>query len=216
MLRGILPTAAAWALAVGTLLALTGSPALAHERRAIGDGEYMMVVGFLNEPAFVNGQNGLDLRIFTVAEGVNIEEAEPEQRIGIEGLEETLQAEVSVGGSHPMPLTLEPRFRDPGAYDGHFFPTATGDYTFHIVGSVDGLEIDETFTSSPEGFSSVEPVDELQYPEQVPSNQELASQLSDSGGDDDSNTVPIVVGIIGIVLGAAGLGAGGLALMRRA
>ena len=174
-----------------------------------------MVVGFLGEPAYLNQPNGLDLRFYTVEEGVELLEATAEERTGVEGLEETLQAEVSFGGEAPMPLTIEPRFRDPGAYDGNFLPTAVGDYTFHITGTVNGTEIDETFTSSPEGFGAIE--EPTEYPVQIQTNQELEAALGSGGeeeDDSDSSTMPIVLGIIGIVLGAAGLGAGGMALTR--
>ncbi len=45
-------------------LVATGSAitAIAHEHREVADGQYELTVGFLNEPAFVNQQNGLDLR----------------------------------------------------------------------------------------------------------------------------------------------------------
>jgi hypothetical protein len=202
--------------------------ASAHERRAVGE-KYMMVVGFLNEPAFVGLENGLDLRIFTGPDGADLAELPTAERVGIEGLEETLEAEVIVG-ERTMALEIEPRFRDPGAYNGHFFPTATGDYTFHISGTVEGTAIDETFTSSPETFSSVAGTTELQFPVKVPSNEELAAEIesvkasgsgSGSGStatatedDDDNSDMAMILGIVGIVVGAVGIGIGGLALSR--
>ena len=93
-------------------------------------------------------------------------------------------------------------------------PTATGVYSFHIIGTIEGMDVDETFTSGPETFSEIE--EPAEYPVQVQTNQELEAALgSESGSDEsDSNALPITIGVIGIVLGAAGLAAGGLALTR--
>jgi len=207
---------AAALLVAGTLFVRT-SPASAHERRAVpaGDEEYGFVVGFLGEPAYLNQPNGLSVRVYTVEPGVELLEATSEQRVGVEGLEETLQAEVSQGAAEPMALTLEGAFGEPGAYDGNFLPTALGDYTFHITGTINGEEIDETFTSSPETFSSID--EPAEYPVQIQTNQELEAALGSDGSssDDDSDSnAPMIIAIIGVVLGAAGVVAGGVALSR--
>jgi hypothetical protein len=226
-MKRIAPVMIVTLVAVITGLWSTGNPtASAHERRAIGD-KYMMVVGFLGEPAFVDEPNGLDLRIFTGPAGANLQELPADERVGIEGLEETLEAEVTFG-EQTMKLEIEPRFRDPGAYDGNFFPTAVGDYTFHIFGMVEDTPIDETFTSSPETFSPINDVAELQFPAKVPSNLDLDERLSavegDAGGsdspsataddDDDDSSTALIVAIVGVVAGVAGLAAGGFALAR--
>ncbi|MBA3451046.1 MAG: hypothetical protein H0T18_07535 [Chloroflexia bacterium] len=39
-----------------------------------------------------------------------------------------------------------------------------GAYTFRIFGTIGDTEIDESFTSSPEGFSSVEDPTPFQFP----------------------------------------------------
>ena len=39
-----------------------------------------------------------------------------------------------------------------------------GDYTFRIYGTIDGTEIDESFTSGPETFGAVEDPAPLQFP----------------------------------------------------
>ena len=70
----------------------------AHEVREIDD--ITMVVGFLDEPVFVGQKSGLDLRV-THAE-------EP-----VEGLEETLEAEV-IFGDETRALELSPAFGEPG------------------------------------------------------------------------------------------------------
>ncbi len=137
------------ALVLATTFVSVGS---AHEHREVADGQYELTIGFLDEPAYVNLKNGLSVRVVTV---------DGEQPV--EGLEDTLEAEV-IYGDQSMSLELEPVFNDPGHYRAIFFPTATGAYTFHITGEIEGHEIDEEFTSGPETFSEVEPIEPLQFP----------------------------------------------------
>lgn len=137
------------ALLLSATFALTGS---AHEHRTVVDDTYELTIGFLDEPAYVNLKNGLSLRVVTV-----------DGEKPVEGLVDTLEAEV-IYGDQSMELQLEPVFNDPGHYRAIFFPTATGAYTFHITGEIEGNEIDETFESGPETFSEVEPIEPLQFP----------------------------------------------------
>jgi len=41
---------------------------------------------------------------------------------------------------------------------------ATGDYTFRIVGDIEGTPVDETFTSSPQGVDAVQPREPFEFP----------------------------------------------------
>ena len=75
-----------------TLLATTA--VLGHEEREVG--EYTLVVGFLDEPVYSGEKSGLDLRVSRGEEPV-------------EGVEETLAAEVTFGGS-TRELALSPAF----------------------------------------------------------------------------------------------------------
>jgi hypothetical protein len=202
-----LPLALLFVLAIGGI-------ASAHEHREVGD--YTFVVGFLSEPAFLNQVNGIDLRI-TDKDGK-----------GVEGLEKTLQAQVMKDGK-TMPVTLEGRWKDPGAYNGYFIPTKAGPYIFHFTGEINGATIDETFESSPEGFDEVDDTAALEFPEKLTPPQELTSQLEAVQGASaqvkaaqDAATAAQAsaqqaqtFGIIGIVVGIIGIGVGGYALMRR-
>ena len=152
----------ACAVTVLTLFALLPALAGAHEVREVGEGKYRVVVGFLDEPAFAGELNGLDLRVTLNEEGTPAPDGSV-TRTPVEGLAASLQAEV-IFGDQRMALPLEPAFGDPGAYAFHFFPMVAGDYTFHIFGTIEGVPIDEFFTSSPEGFNSVQPVEPLQFP----------------------------------------------------
>lgn len=183
------------------------SPVSAHERRQVGD--IWMVVGFLSEPAFLNGQNGLDLTVYKLKPGVDPAKQTSADRDPITGLEKTLQAEVIKDGQ-TMPLTLTARFNVPGAYNGVFFPTAAGPYTFHITGDVNGQKVDEKFTSG-NGFNSVEDVNALQFPVKIGTTQDLKAAVDDAG---DDSPVPLILAIVAVVLGAGGLALGGVALAR--
>lgn len=151
---------------MAAIVALLPLTTLAHEQRDITGGKYEMVVGFLDEPAFVGLKNGLDLRVTkpvagaaqaatTPAAGASDDDAPA--GTPVDGLVGTLKAQV-IFGDQTMDLRLEPTFGESGAYHAILFPMAAGDYTFHISGMIEGTAVDERFTSSPEGFGSVEAV----------------------------------------------------------
>jgi hypothetical protein len=157
--------AAVSSLTLGAALVLV-SPltAEAHEVRQLADGKYEIVVGFIDEPVFAGDKSGLEFFVSdlsTTATPVAGEQAA--EGTAVEGLEETLKAEV-IFGDQTMELPLEARFYTPGAYESVFFPMKSGDYTFRIYGTIDGTDIDESFTSSPEGFGAVEDPAPLQFP----------------------------------------------------
>ena len=137
----------------------------AHEEREIGDGRFNVVVGFIDEPAFVGEKNGLYLRVtWSAAAGAETPAAGGEEEgTPVEGLAGTLEAEV-IFGEQTMELELTPAFGEPGVYQSVFFPTEPGDYAFRVFGEIEGNQIDESFTSSPEGFDSVQEIEPFQFP----------------------------------------------------
>jgi hypothetical protein len=181
----------------GVLTAVVGTGlALAHESRDVG--EYTLTVGFLDEPVYNGQKSGLDLR---VARG-----EEP-----VEGLDETLQAEVTFGGD-TRALPLSAAFGEPGAYRSVFFPTAAGQYSFRIFGTIEGTEIDETFTSGPDTFGDVQDVAGGQFPVILPPIADVARDANTGAGAASTATIGLVLGGAGLV---AGLLALGVALGRR-
>lgn len=189
--RARLGPAIAAALAV---IAVTAGSALGHEERSLGP--YTMVVGFIGEPVFVGQKSGLELFVGR-GEG---EAGEP-----VEGLETTLHATV-VQGDDRRELTLGPRFDAPGWYESVFLPTRAGAYAFHITGTVEGMEVDETFTSSPDGFGEVEEVSSAQFPVQLPAAADVGDEAR--RGAEAAGLIPVAlgVGVAGLVAGLAGLG----------
>lgn len=178
-----------------TMVASIGST-LAHESRDIDD--ITMIVGFADEPVFTGQKSGLDLRV--------THDGEP-----VEGLEETLSAEV-IFGDQTRDLEISPRFGEPGAYRSVFFPTAAGPYTFHIFGEIDGEPIDERFTSGPDTFSEVQDATTGQFPVVLPAAGDTARDAEAGAAAAGTATIALVVGGAGLV---AGLVALGLALSRR-
>ena len=83
--------------------------------------------------------------------------------IRVERERQALKAEV-IFRDQTMELPLSARFNTPGAYESVFFPSQPGDYTFRIYGTLDGADVDESFTSSPEGFGAVEDPAPLHFP----------------------------------------------------
>jgi hypothetical protein len=205
---------------VGALALVAGaiassSSALAHEHRAVGN--YGFVVGFINEPAIENEPNGLSLEVKFYPNGVPAEGDEAAEAAGqpVVGLDETLKAEVSVGGgAKKMDLTLEPAFGEEGAYEAHFIPTLAGDYTYHISGKVQDTNVDETFTSSPEGFSSVDARDDLEFPDKLPSTAALQAAINNNSSSSSDDTARAIA-IVGIIVGIIGVAVGGIALATR-
>ena len=168
-------------LAVAGLLALAmvaiPLTASAHENRTVAD-DYEFVVGFVTEPAIAGEVNGVLLEVSSGGQPV-------------EGLSDTIQVQIILG-DQTKDVTLTPAFDAPGTYTSTFIPTVEGDYTFRFQGEIEGLAIDETFTSSPEGFASVEPRSDYEFP---------AAESSAVR----SVALPALVGAVLLAVGGAGL-----------
>jgi len=194
--------------AVCAVLALVIMPALvsAHGGREVG--EYELTVGFFVEPAYEGEKNGVDLRVATGDE-------EP-----VEGVHETLEVEV-IYGEDSMVLPLRAVFNTPGRYTADFFPTVSGPYTFRFFGTIGDLAVDESFTSEVDGFNSVQPTEDKQFPVRVASARELQGAVTGSTeaieAADDSASVAATRANIALGLGALGLlaGVGALTLSLR-
>ena len=157
---------------------------------------------------------------------------------GVTGLEQTLQVEVThVPTGATRLMRFHPMTGAPGQYKADFIPTASGQYIFHMIGTIEGMLIDERFESGVGTFDDVQPANVIQFPESAASSRELESAVRGAlesaqkaedhalsaidaatiGREEASaaNTLAIagiVVGAVGIVIGAAGMVA---ALRRR-
>ncbi len=207
----------AWLLPTILLLLLVmASSVLAHETRVVGS--YRLVVGFAVEPAFEGQMNGVDLRV---------SEGEGEAATPVEGLQETLQVEVThveSGISQIMPLRAV--FGAPGRYTNDWIPSLPGAYRFRFFGAIGDLTIDETFESGPDTFGAVETAGELYFPEAVPAAREVegAARGAQEAADEALSQATAaaaqlqtlqILAIVAVVLALAALVAS-LAGLRRA
>lgn len=154
-----------------------------------------------------------------------------ELTVGVEGLEHTLQVEVThVPSGVKRLMTLTAIFDEPGYYKADFIPTASGQYTFHFTGAIEGMRIDEVFESGVGRFDDVQPATAIQFPESAASSREMEAALRgvlegvqvaqdtalgvQSAADSAQNSastattlamVGIVVGAVGIMVGCVGM-----------
>ncbi|HEU4323995.1 MAG TPA: hypothetical protein VFS21_12675 [Roseiflexaceae bacterium] len=183
-------------LALALLLTLIALPfslssALAHGH--ITEGDYELVIGFRNEPAYQGEPNGLDLSVTNTKTGEKVKD-----------LAGTLKAEI-IRGSAKRELTLRAQWGEDGAYTADILPTESGDYTWRIFGTINGTPIDVSMTSSPDTFSSVAARTTASFPAAEPGAAELAAQAQTA----------LMVGAAGVVLGLAGLVVGIMGLRAR-
>jgi hypothetical protein len=187
----VLSFASTIVIVAASVLLFSGA-AYAHERRTVGP--YQLVVGWLNEPAYVGELNSLDLRI-----------TDTRTNQPVSGVEKTLAADVTAGGLAPFTLTVTARFGTAGAYNGWVMPTVVGTYAFHIKGKIESLDMDEKFTSGPGTFGDMQDTAALQYPTKVPVGDELGQKLDRiSSGVDQTRVVALAALVVGVLaLGGA-------------
>jgi hypothetical protein len=200
--------------------------ASAHEEREIGP--YTVEVGFGDEPTYAGERNSVVMFIHDTQTGDAVTDLGP-----------TLQVEVSTGNQTMEPLTMEPNFEEgefgtPGDYRAFFIPTRPGDYSFHFTGTIGDTEVDETFSSGPDTFDSVQDPSSIEFPVKDPTvgelseaiqrlqprveravaaQQQATAQVAALRDDVDSakSTAALalviggVLGLLGVALGTAGL-----------
>lgn len=139
--------------------------------------------------------------------------------VGVEGLEATLQVEVThVDSGASQTMNLRPAFEDPGHYVADLIPTDVGVYRFRVFGVVEGNSVDESFISRGGGgdFDDIRASADLQFPRVVPAAREIegAARGAQASADDaaDGAAAARTMGLIGIVLGVIGVAVGGAAL----
>ncbi|MBI2847026.1 MAG: hypothetical protein HYX82_04000 [Chloroflexi bacterium] len=196
-----------WAImAVFLALLLTPSNALAHERRDVG--KYQFVVGFIMEPAFEGQKNGVELRV------TNTETQQP-----VEGLERTLQVEVThVPSGVSRVFKLRAIFRDPGHYTTDLLLTSPGHYRLRFFGTIEGREVNETFESRSGGgqFNDVESSTDIQFPQALAEAREIEAAVRGSQNTaqqaqgvaldaKDKASSASTLAMVGIALGAIGI-----------
>lgn len=180
------------------LIPFTASVARAHGHTEVGD--YEIVIGFHNEPAYQGEPNGLDLFVTNKKTGEKVND-----------LADTLKAEL-IFGSAKKELKVEAQWGEDGAYTAYVLPTQAGDYTWHIWGDIKGTPIDVSMTSSPDTFSSIEAKSTVAFPAAEATPAELQAQVAAA---QQAAQVALIVGVLGAVLGVAGIVVGVLGLRAR-
>ena len=189
--------AVTFAIAIlGVLLFAPSSPALAHETRTVGD--IVVSVGWGNEPTYAGYQHPVEV-FFAEAGGSEEEDGPPISDADVQ-VEVFFGAEAS--GASSVRLAMEEAFGDPGHFEADMIPTRPGTYTFRLTGTVAGQEIDEVFTSGPDTFSDVGLTASIQFPEQDPTNGELAERIARiddrAGGSDTSLWIAIAAAVMAL------------------
>lgn len=132
------------------LLLLGTVGALAHQTKAVGDGKYLVIVGFAKEPAYTDERNGLDLTI-----------RKADDRQPVENLEKTLFAEItSPDGKSKRTLPLRAQYGKPGSYTADIVLTQPGIYKLRIWGMIYDTEFEVVFDSH-----EVKPLSDLRFPD---------------------------------------------------
>ena len=195
------------ALALAILISLVSgstSQAFAHQRQlyTIGDQDYLIVIGSLNEPIFVDDKSGVDLRVLR-ADPNNPMNSSAEEAAPVEGLEETVQVELAAG-NNTRTLQFEPAFGEPGAYEAPFYPTVATTISYRVFGTINDTPVDLTFTCTPTGeagavadnstvqisegvvrkgieggYGCPTPVTDAGFPEPLMSNNEIVTSLEE-------------------------------------
>lgn len=156
------------AIAATILMGLAAQPAAAHETREVD--RFTFVVGWVDEPAYSGIPNQVDLRI-----------TETDSEEPYVDLTDTLDVDITFGDEMTT-MTMRPAFRvdvygEPGTYVADLVPSRPGQWEFRFHGTVDDVEIDETFVSGPDTFNDIEDISEASWPVQDPTTGELNERL---------------------------------------
>lgn len=142
--------------------------------------------------------------------------------VGVEGLESTLQVEVThVPTNVSRVMDLLPVVNESGHYTVDLIPTSSGQYRFRFFGTINGSEIDEVFESGAGRFSDVLTSTAIQFPETLSEAREIESAVkgaiavAEQARDVAYSVSPAkTLAIIGVVLGLLGTGlSGGVLVM---
>jgi hypothetical protein len=208
MFRRSLLAPSAALMALTALMALP-AVAAAHETRSVAT--YQFVVGWSVEPAYEGQTNGVDLQVRVPG---------TPSPTPVEGVEKTLQVEVThIASGQKVTMPLETVFNTPGRYIAHIAPTVPGQYSFRFFGTVNGTQVNETFTSG-DKFGNIEPISDIQFPEKVAQVREVQGVASNAlAAADDADSAASSARIIAFVaIGLAvlsGIASGAVFATRR-
>jgi hypothetical protein len=153
------------------MLALLFVPAVtAHVHEDVGT--YSVEIGWKVEPAYVGQPNAVQVTVHDASD-------QPVTDLGADDI----KVVVSTADQQSQSLTFDPGWdategEGPlGEYDAALVPTAPGDYTFHITGTVKGQAVDINLTSSETTFDPVLGTSDAEFPVKLPTMAEVATRL---------------------------------------
>ena len=135
-------------------------------------GTYSLALGWVQEPTYVGALNAVQVVI-----------KDPAGKAVTDLDDGDLKVTVTIGGKTSDPLPLLNKFDPdtglgvPGDYEAPLIPTAPGDYTFHLTGSIHGTSVHETATSSDATFNSAVGATDIQFPNQLPALTDVVTRL---------------------------------------
>jgi hypothetical protein len=135
---------------IALLLVPLAASAHEHQTFEINGIAYEFSVGSANEPIYVGDKSGLQLRITKAGVVAGHEEHHEDHATegAVEGLEKTLKVEM-IAGTAKKTFDLKPTWGAPGAYDTVFYPTAAGEFSYRVFGTIDEIPVDLFFTCRP-------------------------------------------------------------------
>ena len=183
----------------------------AHESRlySIGDKDYWITVGSINEPVFVDDKSGAEVFIRTADPSSPLDRNANGTKM-VEGLEQDLKFEISAGDKKKV-FVIEPAFDDPGHYEAVFYPTVETTYNYRLFGAINNVTLSLDFqcqTSEAEGnqdnstkqisdgvvqkaqrggFGCISSRADVSFPEPYTSNTEIVSMLNQTKGNSTGN-----------------------------
>jgi hypothetical protein len=130
---------------IGSLYSVSMQSLSAHESRlySIGDQDYWITVGSINEPVFVDDKSGAEAFV-RKADPANPLDRNANGTQLIEGLEKSLKFEISAGDKKKV-FGIEPAFNDPGHYEAVFYPTVETTYNYRLFGTINNVTISLDF-----------------------------------------------------------------------
>lgn len=208
------------AIAAGLTLAATQS-LIASAHVIEHAGSYNLVIGWHVEPTYVGYPNAVEV---TITDGSN----QPVTDLGSDDLHATVASgsQVSPQLSFDPAFDLEENDGTPGQYIAKVLPTAPGDYTFDITGTIHGTQVDISVTSGDKTFDPAIGTTDIEFPNQLPDQAEVATHLDRLDGRvadaastaTDGSNLSVIAIVVGSVVGGLGIviGLAALVVARRA
>jgi hypothetical protein len=135
---------------------LASQNVIAHEERlyTIGDKDYWITVGSINEPVFIDDKSGAEAFI-ALADPADPLNSDSNGTTNVEGLEKTIKFEISAGDKKKE-IEVEPAWQDPGHYEATFYPTIETTYDYRLFGAINNVTVSLDFQCVPSGVGEEE------------------------------------------------------------